>query len=279
MVGGDASAPHRVEEYGSVYHLDEVAQLFGCVVPPLYPNPQAPSGARCCAGCPRLAGCIRGRRKPWTACGSCRGTSHSLRPCCPATTSIGISRYAGPGTPEVAWRKAMETYSGMRSTRLTCSENFVTGFQEGCAVEVLQAAAQVVGYAGLCPPMRDHRAWGLECVGDACNGVGYAGAPPVTMATPGLPVTFAQPSAGVRGDLLVAEVYDLDALIHAAPHRGCRCAPPFSVNTYSTPSFFNALANSRPPSISAISSPYLWCFCRRCLLRHQPFFVAVMFIR
>ena len=33
----------------------------------------------------------------------------------PMSTSIGISRNAGPGTPATAWRTATSTYSGIRS--------------------------------------------------------------------------------------------------------------------------------------------------------------------
>ena len=40
-----------------------------------------------------------------------RASSHSHWP---MKTSIGISRYAGPGVPDTAWRMASSTYSGMR---------------------------------------------------------------------------------------------------------------------------------------------------------------------
>ena len=34
MVGRDAAAPHSVQEHGGVDRLNELAELFGCVVPP-----------------------------------------------------------------------------------------------------------------------------------------------------------------------------------------------------------------------------------------------------
>jgi hypothetical protein len=50
-------------------------------------------------------------RGGWVRIGGIRAASHSA---CPMKMSIGISRNAGPGIPDTAWRMASSVYSGMR---------------------------------------------------------------------------------------------------------------------------------------------------------------------
>ena len=86
--------------------------------------------------------------------------------------------------------------------------------QEGRAIEVLQAASQMVGNASVASD-KNHRTWSLERVGDARYGIGDARTCRDDRHTR-LAGNFCPALCGVCGDLLVPEVYDLDAFVNAA---------------------------------------------------------------
>lgn len=111
----------------------------------------------------------------------------------PISTSRGISRNTGPGTPVVALRNAMARKSGMRRVSGTWIDHLVID-RSRVTWSISCNEPMPEKKRGPCPPMRIIGTPPRIALAAAVTASVTPG-PAVTTATPGLPVARAHPSA------------------------------------------------------------------------------------
>ena len=213
VVRRQAAASHGVQEDRRVDHLNEVAELVRRLAPP---DVRARQHHRP-LGLPQRLDHL----------GDILGVAEGLR-LGPVALRIADPVLVGPavhevdGDLEVHWPRdpASRVAEGVGHVfgdaldPLDLLGELGDGLHEGGAVEVLEPAAQVVADAGVASD-EDHRAGGLEGVGDARHGVGDAW-PGRHDGHSRLPGDLRPALCGVGGHLLVPEVDNLDSLVDAA---------------------------------------------------------------
>ena len=215
-----------------------------------------------------LPATIAGRAAPWSNAAACSinaggaASARCSRQCEPGKktsdsstsewmTSIGISRYTGPGRPVVASLNAAAMYSGIRSTWKTRRAHLVTG----CTISswsIVSTSPMSWPRTVADPAMHTNGDPLVNEVAMPVTALVRPG-PAVTMHTPGSPVARAHPSAAYAAAPSWRTSIRRMPTLGAAAHVGSMWPPP-SAKRCVTPSSRNARAASIPPSTRAITA-------------------------
>ena len=213
MIRRDAAAPHCVQEHRGVDHFDELSQFLRRIVPPDIGAGEHHRAFGVMKDVHNLLDVLRIA----VSLGLSAVAAGVLHVLFVGNATDNVNRYfkvggtwnAGSGVTErnrYILRYALDALNLLRELG--------NRLQESRAVEVLQAAAQVVGDARITAD-ENHRAWCLECVCDAgygvCNARSRSDDRHARLAGYLCPAL-----SGVGGNLLVPEVYDLDAFVNAS---------------------------------------------------------------
>ena len=213
MIRGNAPAPHRVQKHRRVYHLNKLAQLIRGVVPPYIRTRQHHRPLRVSQNVHYLLNILRIAIRPRVSAVA-RGIAHSLFV---RTAPHDVYRYLQihrPRHPRSRMPKRDRHILRYALHPLDLLRELSHRLQESRAIEILQPAPQMVADARVAAD-HHHRAWRLECVGDARNRVGNA-RPRRNDSHARLARNLRPALRRVRRNLLVPEINHLDPLIHAA---------------------------------------------------------------